>query len=678
MTLTVHIVALVFGSLAALGHGRRTQISSERLQSSMRAAHEGDIATLEHSLTLAKSLLALSPADFRLRTGSIVGVRPMAMNSSAMRFPMHGPAGTVTLPMQAIERFTAEQEQDVEQKSDIVTLRNVDLRTTLVEQTNVKQRRHASLRFGENTGLARLLGFGVGFFVLLLYSFMDKFVKQAYSESKSTEHIHNVSMPELVLGPETKVHQQHPVARYSRAATVQMSAEEGESRYQLYPQRWVQLAYLSAFALLSDWVCFSTAAAPALWQSTYGHDSTQLVDIFFFTNVLFCFLEPTIVGRFGLRPVVVGAGFMMAIGCLLRSGIPFDGSLMPYQAVIAGTVLVGAAQPFFQCTPPLLSATWFGTNERAQATAIAINFNQVGIATAFLVGGSMMQDASGVSRYFSVITITSLLVAAGALFQFQERPVTPPTSSAAARIRAVADGNGPPTNLFETGGQLLKTPGFLQPLAAFVASIGVSNVVSNFVEDELQNAGFLDQNVIDVAGAGFQAAIVIGGIVLGGYVDRSKDYKKVTMGCILGALVLLPLIGGGGLPKPVVLLALLGLGGLIGPVQPINAELAVEVAYPADENSIEALQQLCGNLFTALILPVAENAETVSFPLWDAGPSIRGDTLLLAAIALSALTFFNSFDGELKRTALDCAGDPGVCEVDVGLPDSAEDATVGS
>jgi hypothetical protein len=30
-----------------------------------------------------------------------------------------------------------------------------------------------------------------------------------------------------------------------------------------------------------------------------------------------------------------------------------------------GTVLVGAAQPFFQCTPTLLSATWFGKDERA-------------------------------------------------------------------------------------------------------------------------------------------------------------------------------------------------------------------------------------------------------------------------------------------------------------------------
>ena len=88
-----------------------------------------------------------------------------------------------------------------------------------------------------------------------------------------------------------------------------------------------------------------------------------------------------------------------------------------YNTVVAGTMLVAVstlatespcptvpstnclqvAQPFFQCTPPLLSATWFAPDEtppksgsfgsqirggheraeeRAMSTAVAINFNQ--------------------------------------------------------------------------------------------------------------------------------------------------------------------------------------------------------------------------------------------------------------------------------------------------------------
>ena len=156
--------------------------------------------------------------------------------------------------------------------------------------------------------------------------------------------------------------------------------EDGEAgvvpsspRLQLYQQRWVQLAYLSLLALLSDWVCFSVAAAPGTWKDAYARDPATLIDIFLFTNVFFCFLEPAIVRRVGLRAVVVGAGALMAAGCFLRSGVPFGGELPSYPQVIAGTVLVGAAQPFFQCTPPLLSATWFGADERALATAMCVS-----------------------------------------------------------------------------------------------------------------------------------------------------------------------------------------------------------------------------------------------------------------------------------------------------------------
>lgn len=443
-------------------------------------------------------------------------------------------------------------------------------------------------------------------------------------------------------------------------------ADDGGA-YTLYPQRWVQLLYLSLLALLSDWVCFSVAAAPEVWKETYNHDPATLIDIFLFTNVLFCLLEPGIVRRFGLRDVIITAGATMAAGCLLRSGIPFTGSeLQPYNAVVAGTVLVGAAQPFFQCTPPLLSATWFGADERALATAIAINFNQVGIATAFLVGGSMAGDATGLGSYFSVISAASLAVTLGAFIQFQEQPPTPPTASAAAKLKE-KDADAP--NFLVTAGELLKTPGFLPPLVAFVASIGISNVVSAFVGDELRASGFVEQGTIDLAGAGFQAAIVGGGIVLGGYVDRTKEYKQVTCLCLGAALVLLLALGyEGAVPKPLVLAILLSLGALVGPVQPINAELAVEVAYPADENSIEALQQLCGNLFSALLVPIAERAGEMdlrSLPgVGQVGAGLRGDYALLGFIALCGLGYFSTFNSELKRSFIDCAGDEQISACD--------------
>jgi len=108
------------------------------------------------------------------------------------------------------------------------------------------------------------------------------------------------------------------------------------------------------------------------------------------------------------------------------------------------------------------------------------------------------------------------------------------------------------------------------------------------------------------------------------------------------------------MPKPLVVVSLLGLGALIGPVQPINAELAVEVAYPADENSIEALQQLCGNLFSALLVPIAELAAHNELRVPGQHAALHADTVLLGLVALGALGYFSTFDATLKRSALDC------------------------
>ena len=70
--------------------------------------------------------------------------------------------------------------------------------------------------------------------------------------------------------------------------------------FALEPRRWLMLAYLSTFALLSDWVCFFSAPIPELVVRTYSNDAfavsnSHLVTVFLATNVLFCFLEPVVV-----------------------------------------------------------------------------------------------------------------------------------------------------------------------------------------------------------------------------------------------------------------------------------------------------------------------------------------------------------------------------------------------
>ena len=157
----------------------------------------------------------------------------------------------------------------------------------------------------------------------------------------------------------------------------------------------------------------------------------------------------------------------------------------------------------------------------------------------------------------------------------------------------------------------------------------------------------------------------LGGIIIGGYVDKTKQYKQVTLMCLAATMFfVIPLgltshsLGN----EPVLLvLALLGLGVSCGPIQPINAELAVDVAFPSDETAVESVQQVGGNLVSALVIPVAEWALNQDYEFFEKiGPldmDIRGDALLLFAVAAVTIVYFSKFNAPLRRTMEEVNGE---------------------
>lgn len=177
----------------------------------------------------------------------------------------------------------------------------------------------------------------------------------------------------------------------------------------------------------------------------------------------------------------------------------------------------------------------------------------------------------------------------------------------------------------------------------------------------MERGGITNQLGIDLAGAGFELAILLGGIVIGGFVDRTKEYKKVTLACLAATFgILLPL----GLTSEhlgnepwLLVAALLGLGIACGPVQPINAELAVDVTYPGDETAVESVQQIGGNLVSALLVPLADMATRQDWKLFPQNDvlssDIRGDVLLLMAISAMTFVYFSGFNAPLLRTMAD-------------------------
>jgi Major Facilitator Superfamily len=265
------------------------------------------------------------------------------------------------------------------------------------------------------------------------------------------------------------------VTNESLEASLLNGGQQQNTLPRVYFQRWVQLIYLSLLALLSDWVCFSLAAAPEAFEKYYeGYSSASLIDLFLFVNVASCFCVTDLVAKFGMKASIRTSAGLMCVGCWFRSGLNlWDVELESIESVVIGTILVAVAQPFFQCTPPLLSAQWFASSERATSTAVALNFNQVGIATAFLVGGVMATSTLGLSNYFGLMSICSTVLFLGTVLQYQEEPEIAPSTS--EWKKRTSNRREPPFRLSVV--KFFKTPGFSRPLAAFICSIAITNIV---------------------------------------------------------------------------------------------------------------------------------------------------------------------------------------------------------
>lgn len=455
---------------------------------------------------------------------------------------------------------------------------------------------------------------------------------------------------------------------------------------------------LSLLALVSDWVCFATAAVPREFAAATGHDPAALIDVFLAFNVGSCFLYTDVSRRLGLRKSTVLAAGLMAFGCLLRCGNPTAEGLPSYSTLVVGTALVGLAQPFFQCAPPLLSATWFSSTERSLATATALNANQLGIAAAFVVGGAAVPGRQGdaIKHYLEMIAVASLIGFGLVAAFFSDRPPTPPTASAAAKLLVDGEDDDEPPQGFAYPGammELSKIPGFFAALVAFVASICVTNLVSAFAGDALERAGCGEAGRVAVVGAAFQVAIVLGGIVIGAFVDKTRAYKPVTLACLAAAISMIALLGiaegyDAQMPPGLVVAAILALGAVAGPIQPINAELAVEVSHPFDENAVEATQQLAGNLASAVLVPAYQFARKFDIEVEPADQhshhfgfitdlhenaglvlpepalvfgnhlgdlDVRGDSLLLLGLLLGTFLIFQGATFNLNRANLDDA-----------------------
>ena len=275
--------------------------------------------------------------------------------------------------------------------------------------------------------------------------------------------------------------------------------------FKVYWQRWVMLLYMSVLNLLSDWTCYSVAPIAILTQEAFGDiDPEQLVVIFLGANAVATACEPIILARLGLRRTVLFGALLLMFGSIVKSGgIPpiIQSELRSGEdewRLYFGFFLVGLSQPLYQCTPALLSASWFPEKERTMATGVALNANQLGIGFAFIFGTLLVSEKDDIAPYFGLLSLISTIAFMGTLIAFDDAPPTPPSETARVMrgtievnlpsmntifqsVRGIGEKMGSPRNISVDAPAVAPSP---SPAASHSVGERVSNQASDIHESK--------------------------------------------------------------------------------------------------------------------------------------------------------------------------------------------------
>nr|CCA23492.1 Major facilitator Superfamily putative [Albugo laibachii Nc14] len=431
-------------------------------------------------------------------------------------------------------------------------------------------------------------------------------------------------------------------SEYGTFETNAMRDDLHEDKIQGSGKKWLMLTILSLLSGTNQAICYSYAPIVTLSERRWGQQlhSTELITIYFIAYIPCSFLGSWIIDRMGLRYGVLLGAMLQALGASFRYLGTHYGLWNEVYLTILGQVLAAVAMPFMVNSPPVLSANWFPTSLRATATSIAVNANAMGIAVVYLAAPFFVHTIEDIPSWEAVIAVFAIALWILTYFAFMSFPESPwPTRFGLKRNSL---------NVFETAstlsdvhlqdeynwkqwGNAFAHSGFWITVLVFSVAECVLNAMSALLAKFLSTEGFTKPQV-----------------------DRRQNHVQALQVCIVASALSLALFKFtlGATNGLLTLTTLLLLGAALGPLQPIVLELGVECSFPTSESTVAALQQLCGNFLSAILVPAfsilrrkhADDTGRVPQEYIYATPEWIMVFLLL--ITSAAFCFFN---GEYKR-----------------------------
>jgi len=225
--------------------------------------------------------------------------------------------------------------------------------------------------------------------------------------------------------------------------------------------------------------------------------------------------------------------FLNLVGAWLRYVSVYGAN---FWVCFTGQFLCAVAQLFILSVPTLLVALWFGVNERASVTSVAVTANQFGCAIGFLIPPLFVPSSTasqsslkdGLGNLLLYQALLSSAVTIGLVLFGQTKPPSPPSLTSSA----------PRHSWRESLQVMIKSRSFMFLLFGFSFQLGALWAFSTVLGAILDPYGY-SSSTIGWVGCANMLVGVIGGLIAGYIMDWTKYYRTVTVVCYLGTALCL-------------------------------------------------------------------------------------------------------------------------------------------
>ncbi|TRY88480.1 hypothetical protein DNTS_005160 [Danionella cerebrum] len=295
----------------------------------------------------------------------------------------------------------------------------------------------------------------------------------------------------------------------------------------LYKRRWLIVCLFSSYSLCNSYQWIQYGIINNIFMRFYSVDSFTIdwmSMIYMLTYIPLIFPVSWLLDKKGLRVIALVAAALNCAGTWIKVA-----SARPdlFPVTFFGQFTCSVAQVFILGMPSRIASVWFGSDE-------------LGIAIGFLVPPILVPNLEDLDKLAEHIRAMFYITAGVATFLFvlviivfQDRPEIPPTHSQAAARRI------PPESYSYTASirRLLRNKAFILLVITYGLNVGCFYAVSTLLNrmiiehfpGEEVNAGRIGLTIV-IAG-------MVGSLICGVWLDRSKTYKQTTLAVYLMSLV---------------------------------------------------------------------------------------------------------------------------------------------